>query len=156
MIAAALGLEFYVGPPREGGVSWGPLATSAGLPELADERIGWVAAVFEEWPPHERAGFLRRLKDAINWALDSPDASPPRPRPAPVPADPVPAESAPESQPVPDRRIAEVLAVLADAWEGYDARAKEDLVARFWGLFPDLRERAIAGEGRRLARLARG
>lgn len=59
-------------------------------------------------------------------------------------------------EPVPDRRIAEVLAVLADEWEAADARTREALLIRFWHAYPDLRERAAARAGRRLARLARG
>ena len=149
-VAAALGLEFYIGPPR-GGVPWGSLAESAGLPELAEERLRSIAVVFEHWDRVERATFVQRFRNAIAWALDSPAHTDPLPAPAPVPA-----ERGPESQPVSDRRLAEVLAVLADAFEEYDGRAREDMIARFWGLHPDLRERAIAGEGRRLARLAGG
>ena len=57
---------------------------------------------------------------------------------------------------VPDRRLAEVLAVLADEWEAVDDRAQEALLIRFWHAYPDLRERAAARSGRRLARLAGG
>ena len=57
---------------------------------------------------------------------------------------------------VPDRRLAEVLAVLADTFEDYNPSARRDLIARFWIAFPELKERADSGVGRRLARLARG
>ena len=58
--------------------------------------------------------------------------------------------------PVADRRLAEMLAVLADEFEALDARGQESLTLRFWGLHPDLRERLLARQGRRLARLAGG
>ena len=58
--------------------------------------------------------------------------------------------------PVTDPRIAEVLAVLADEYEALDARGRESLLLRFWALNPDLRERAAARQGPRLARLAGG
>ena len=58
--------------------------------------------------------------------------------------------------PVTDPRIAEALAALADEYEALDARGRESLLVRFWALNPDLRERAAARQGPRLARLARG
>ena len=69
-----------------------------------------------------------------------------------VPASPVPSEMVA----VPDRRLAEVLAALADTFEEYNASARRDLIARFWIAFPELKERVDSGAGRRLARLARG
>ena len=57
---------------------------------------------------------------------------------------------------VSDRRLAEALAVLADTFEDYNPSAQRDLIARFWIAFPELKERADSGTGRRLARLARG
>ena len=59
-------------------------------------------------------------------------------------------------EPVPDRGIAEILAALADEYEALDAHGRESLRLRFWGLNPDLRERADRRAGRRLARLAGG
>ena len=65
-----------------------------------------------------------------------------------------PAPAAPESgpgaalEPVPDRRIAEALAVLADEYEALNPRGRESLLMRFWAAYPDLRERE-----RRLARV---
>ncbi len=46
--------------------------------------------------------------------------------------------------PVADRRLAEMLAVLADEFETLDARGQESLTLRFWGLHPDLRERGCS------------
>ncbi|MDE0046516.1 MAG: hypothetical protein OXU19_11765 [bacterium] len=69
-----------------------------------------------------------------------------------MPARPVPSEVVA----VPDRRLAEALAVLADTFEDYNPSARRDLIARFWIAFPELRERAESGAGRQLARLARG
>ena len=69
-----------------------------------------------------------------------------------APARPVPGDEAAVS----DRRLAEALAVLADAFEDYNASAQRDLIARFWIAFPELKERVESGAGRRLARLARG
>ena len=60
----------------------------------------------------------------------------------------------PALEAVSDRRLAEVLAVIADEWDACDERGRAGLLARFWGLHPDLRERAAARAGRRLARLA--
>ena len=93
-ICAALGLEFYIGPPRS-----------------------------------ERAA-----------------AAPP----PPAPVDPE------GIAPVADREIAAVIAVLADEYEELDQVRRAGLLTRFWSFFPDLRERAVAREGRRLDRLARG
>ena len=59
-------------------------------------------------------------------------------------------------EPVPDCGIAEILAALADEYEALDAHGRESLRLRFWGLNPDLRERADRRAGRRLARLAGG
>lgn len=56
--------------------------------------------------------------------------------------------------PVEDRRLAEMLAVLADEFEALNERGQESLCTRFWHAHPDLRERALARQGRRLARLA--
>ena len=58
--------------------------------------------------------------------------------------------------PVADPRLAEVPAVIADEWEESDERGRAALLARFRGPHPDLRERALARQGRRLARLAGG
>ena len=66
------------------------------------------------------------------------------------------ASPAPAFEPVPDRRIAEALAVLADEYEALNARGRESLLMRFWAAHPDLRERALHHAGRRLARLAGG
>lgn len=93
-ICAALGLEFYIGPPRQEG--------AAAVP------------------------------------------------PPPAPADPE------GIAPVADREIEAVIAVLADEYEELDQARRAGLLTRFWSFFPDLRERAVAREGRRLSRLARG
>lgn len=69
-----------------------------------------------------------------------------------VPARPEPSEVVA----VPDRGLAEVLAVLADTFEDYNASAQRDLITRFWIAFPELKDRMESGKGRRLARLARG
>ena len=58
--------------------------------------------------------------------------------------------------PVTDRAVAEIVSALADEYEELNERGRQSLTIRFWSAFPDLRERAIAGEGRRLARLAGG
>ena len=69
-----------------------------------------------------------------------------------MPASPMPGDVVAVS----DRRLAEALAVLADTFEDYNASAQRDLIARFWIAFPELKERADSGAGRRLARLACG
>ena len=43
--------------------------------------------------------------------------------------------------PVRDREIAAVITALADEYETLNDSGRRSLLARFWGLFPDLRER---------------
>ena len=111
-IAAALGLELTIGPPR------GPRAVPEGPP-----------------------------------------AAPSAPAPGADSGDVAGRSTAPgdvAGVPVEDRRLAEMLAVLADEFEALNPRGQESLCTRFWAAYPDLRERALAGQGRRLARLAGG
>ena len=109
-IAAALGLELTIGPPR------GPRAVPEGPP----------AAPSAPAPGAESGADAGR-----------------RTAPGDV-----------AGVPVEDRRLAEMLAVLADEFEALNPRGQESLCTRFWAAYPDLRERALAGQGRRLARLA--
>ena len=60
------------------------------------------------------------------------------------------------SEPVADRHIAELLAAIADEYEALNGDGRASLLTRIWGLHPELRERAAARSGPRLARLARG
>ena len=147
VICAALGLELYVGPSREL-PAWGPLAVSAGLPGLANERLGWVAGDFERYDQFERGDFLQRFRTAFTWLLGSepPEALPPVPVPARTQSD-----FAEGSALAPDHRLVEISAVLGDAFDELNERGRQDLLVRFWAAFPDLRERASSGSGRRLA-----
>ena len=79
---------------------------------------------------------LRKLSDTtdidVNWLLTGRPHDSARAPPA----------SDTGFEPVSDRRLAEVLAVLADEWEeAVDERAREALLIRFWHAYPDLRER---------------
>lgn len=55
---------------------------------------------------------------------------------------------------VKDRRLAEMLAALADEFEELNERGREALLIRFWDAHPDLRQRSEDGQGRRVAGLA--
>ena len=55
-----------------------------------------------------------------------------------------------------DRRLAEMLAAVADEWEALNEPGRSSMAKRFWHDHPHLRERADALAGRRLARLAGG
>ena len=63
-ICDALGLEFYVGPPREG-PRWGPLAIAGDLPQRIQERLDKLAAEYEDWPGAHREDFMERFIDAM-------------------------------------------------------------------------------------------
>ena len=95
-IAAALGLELYIGPPR--GVSGASKAPSEFVSRAPGDKFAAPGA-----PPGGASGVaLERVADLA---------------------------------------IAELLAALADEYEALNARGRESLLARFWGLHPDLRER---------------
>ena len=85
---------------------------------------------------------------------EAPDfaASTPGPGPGPGPG-PAPGET---FERVADRHVAEILAAFADEYDAADGRTREALRIRFWHAYPDLRERAAARTGPRLARLAGG
>lgn len=67
-VCEALGLEFYIGPPREG-ARWGRLAMSADLPGQILELVERVAAQYEDWSGPHRDKFLERFTDAIDRLL---------------------------------------------------------------------------------------
>lgn len=82
-ICDVLGLEFYVGIPREG-PSWGPLAISADLPQRIQERLEKLAAEYEDWPDARRQDFMERFVDTMAgllgpWPYGDEHASPPPP-----------------------------------------------------------------------------
>ena len=108
-IAAALGLEFYVGPPRRAAVP-APIAEALGL--APDATLDEAAAAIES------------LAAA---ALETPSTGPPS-----------------DMAPVNDRRVAEMMAALTDAWEESTPRLREDLVIRWRTHFPDLADRALS------------
>lgn len=74
--------------------------------------------------------------------------APPSPRPGGAPGAALEAVS--------DRRLAELIAAVADEYEALDPVGQASMLTRIWGLHPELRERADRAAGRRLARLARG
>ena len=76
-ICDALGLEFYIGPPREG-QRWGPLAITADLPSHIRERLESLAAEYEDWPLARRQEFIEHFSDAMNPLLRSPRERPGR------------------------------------------------------------------------------
>ena len=80
----------------------------------------------------------------------TPAKSPQFRRGSPPAAVPAPAAGA-VFEPVADRRIAEVLAVLADTFDALGEPGRELLLAHFWATHPALRER-----GRRLGRVVGG
>ena len=45
-----------------------------------------------------------------------------------------------------DRRLTDIVRVLVDEFEALNEHGRETLTARFWGLFPDLRERSDTGD----------
>ena len=87
------------------------------------------------------------VRPAPRAISDAPSATTPAAGSSPAPADVV-------GMRVEDRRLAEMLAVLADEFEALNERGQESLCTRFWAAHPDLRERALDGQGRRLARVA--
>ncbi len=79
---------------------------------------------------------------------------PPR-TPEPALADPAPPPhptADPDFAPAGDPNFSSVLAALADEYQAINDRGRRSLIARFWGLFPELRGGAAGREGRRLAR----
>ena len=142
---------------KERGLSARAASMKAGSPHIIrDMRRGHIPSIDR----------LRRLCDALGLELT---IAPVRPGPRPVSDAPSTAAPGADSGaaagrstapadvagvPVEDRRLAEMLAVLADEFEALNARGQESLCTRFWHAHPDLRERALARQGRRLARLA--
>ena len=114
--------------------------------ELARE-IGVDKSSVSQW----KTGGLPKTLGNVLRIINS-QARPAAVAPSPVP--PPESGTAPALEPVPDRRIAEALAVLADEYEALNPRGRESLLMRFWAAYPDLRERRSLGQGRRLARLA--
>lgn len=117
----------------------------AGLSQYAFARRigisrGYLAAMEQGKPPSFNT-VMKLLESGqvgdANWLLTG--DGPMHPGPA-APAAP---ESGPGAalEPVPDRRIAEALAVLADEYEALNPRGRESLLMRFWAAYPDLRER---------------
>lgn len=137
-ICRALDLELYIGPPR-GDPPWGPLAVSAGFPELAEERLGFIAQDFEHLDNLQRAEVVERFRTAMVWVLDAPSHSGPLPTP-------VPGESRPESQTVSDIRLVRMLESLADEWGDLNEAGRRSMEIRFWHANPDLRERVAMDE----------
>lgn len=86
----------------------------------------------------------------VNPEPAAPDFAAPAPDPPPEPP---PGET---FERVADRHVAEILAAFADEYDAADGRTREALRIRFWHAYPDLRERAAARTGPRLARLAGG
>ena len=111
-ICRALGLEFYIGPPR-------PARDDA----LDDDRYPPPPVVELAAPGHvaERT-----------------------------------ATYGPSMETVTEPALATMLAALADEYEALNDAGRRSLAVRFWAMHPDLRERADARAGRRLARLAGG
>ena len=67
----------------------------------------------------------------------------------------------PEESPIPDdlvptsdSRLAVMVAALADEWEALNEHGRQRLEIRYWVHFEELRNRATANKGPRLARLA--
>ena len=77
---------------------------------------------------------------------------PPRRPAAAAPAPPERPAEAPAFAPAEDPDFAAVVAALADEYQANNERGRRSLIARFWGLFPELRGGAAGREGRRLAR----
>ena len=129
-------LEFREFDPRADGILLGHVATLAGRRRDLNRpgAPGLLSWVRERFP---RASAWRPSWDrdiAVRLA------------PPPVSAEAV--------EPVADPRLARLIAALADRWEEGDEDLRRDLEARFWAYYPDLRERAASGQGRRVARLA--
>ena len=121
------------------------IASALGL-ELVIRRRGAVSApAAASEKPRENVRFSRGFSERSDEAAAA-DFTGSAPEPAPGAA----------LEPVTDRHIAEAVAVLADEYEALNARGRESLLMRFWATHPDLRERAAARAGRRLARLAGG
>lgn len=119
-------------------------------PDLSDRELAAELGVARSTISHWRS---RGLPQAVTCLL--PYLNPMRPGPRPISAADAPSAPADVAGvPVEDRRLAEMLAVLADEFEALNERGQESLCTRFWHAHPDLRERALARQGRRLARLA--
>lgn len=103
------------------------------------------AAPYASSNPAKSARFRR-----VTPEPEAPDfaASTPGPGPGPAPGE--------TFERVADRHVAEILAAFADEYDAANGRTREALRIRFWHAYPDLRERAAARAGPRLARLAGG
>ena len=105
-------------------------------------------------PAPDRPGSVSRPRETDLDPSGPPPGSVSRPRE--TDPDPPAPPSAVASEPVADRHVAELLAAIADEYEALNGDGRASLLTRIWGLHPELRERAAARSGPRLARLAGG
>ena len=92
-VCEAIGLEFYIGPPRDAGSQPPPPLAS----ESGDDR-------------EAGRGFTLEVSGVPHAGLSE------------------------------DRRLTDIIQVLVDEFEALNEHGRTTLTARFWGLFPDLRE----------------
>ena len=143
-----------------------PLSASIGVPvgQLRSLISGRAATITTVESVASALGYelTIRPRSAAPYASRNPANSARIRRVNPEPAAPDFAAPAPDPPPgetferVADRHVAEILAAFADEYDAADGRTREALRIRFWHAYPDLRERAAARTGPRLARLAGG
>ena len=123
-ICDALGLEFYVGPPRS-------RDRSAPRDPDTENRSGFVASHARNFEPNLEKCIMERQHGAKAHGPREFDLGP-----------------------VTDPELATVIATITDEFEGLNDHGRKSLFTRFWSYFPDLRARAESRTGRRLARMA--